>query len=73
MMTPAERLRDVPAAAKQRAIDEPISISAYRLDPNDDRFPKPVEIFMSAFAWGTLAIGAFVACYQIIIAFSGGH
>jgi hypothetical protein len=68
-----ERLRYIPAQAKQRAEDGYVSLSAYRLDPDDERFPRPVELFMSAFAWGLLGLGTIVACYQIVMYFSGGR
>lgn len=73
MIDDYERLRDIPAQAKQRAEEDYVSLSAYRLDPDDQRFPRPVELFMRAFAWGLLALGWVIIYYQIYLLFSGGR
>jgi hypothetical protein len=73
MIDKYERLRDIPAHAKQRAEEDYVSLSAYRTDPDDQRFPRPVELFMRAFAWGVLSLGAVVLCYQVLLFFTGGQ
>jgi hypothetical protein len=73
MMDSYERLRDIPAQDKQRAEDCHVSISAYRLDPDDRRFPRTVELFMRSFAWGVLALWWFIVCNQIFLLFTGGR
>jgi hypothetical protein len=68
-----ERLRDIPAQAKQRAEDGYVALSAYRLDPDDQRFPRAVEVFNRALGWVIIALGAIEICYQVVLYFIGGR
>jgi hypothetical protein len=67
-----ERLRDIPAQAKQRADDAPVSISAYRIDPDRDFGPltKRVMSIIGLFAVSAFAIEAI---YQTFLHFAGGR
>lgn len=73
MMDSYERLRDIPAQAKQRSEDGHVSLSAYRIDPDDSDFGQRIKQVMAAI--GLFAVSAFAieAIYQTLLLFFGGR